>query len=288
MRFSCAGVNPLWPALPSSTSPRRPRSAIRAVRLQLRLPCAAAPAGRPGPAVVEPRVHQLRDHVPGLEPRRTHAGSRGHRARRARRITRGRGPAHRGREWPARGGRTPAEPAGHRRDTDGADRPRGRSRPAQNVRGPDRHPRARDAEQLRRRQHPVGHGADLRGELRPVLRQRAGVSPIPPRAPCTTAIDFDEGPSQRKWELHHPRFDLAREPHEPFRFGWVVEIDPTDPTSVPREAHRDGPVQARRRHPAHRQRRPRRVLHGRRHPLRVRLQVRHRRPLLPRRPQRRT
>ena len=30
-------------------------------------------------------------------------------------------------------------------------------------------------------------------------------------------IDFDEGPSQRRWELHHPRFDLAREPHEPFR-----------------------------------------------------------------------
>jgi uncharacterized protein len=48
-------------------------------------------------------------------------------------------------------------------------------------------------------------------------------------------IDFDEGPSQRKWELHHARFDLAREPHEPFRFGWVVEVDPTDPTSVPKK-----------------------------------------------------
>jgi len=48
-------------------------------------------------------------------------------------------------------------------------------------------------------------------------------------------IDFDEGPSQPKWELHHPRFDMAREPHEPFRFGWVVEIDPTDPASVPKK-----------------------------------------------------
>jgi secreted PhoX family phosphatase len=48
-------------------------------------------------------------------------------------------------------------------------------------------------------------------------------------------IDFDEGPSQRRWELHHPRFDMAKEPNEPFRFGWVVEIDPTDPTSTPRK-----------------------------------------------------
>ncbi len=32
-----------------------------------------------------------------------------------------------------------------------------------------------------------------------------------------------------------PRFDLTAEPHEPFRFGWVVEIDPFDPTSTPRK-----------------------------------------------------
>ncbi len=37
------------------------------------------------------------------------------------------------------------------------------------------------------------------------------------------------------WDFQDPRFDLAHEPHEPFRFGWMVEIDPHDPASVPRK-----------------------------------------------------
>jgi hypothetical protein len=41
------------------------------------------------------------------------------------------------------------------------------------------------------------------------------------------------GPSGRKWELFDPRFDVAREPNEYARFGFVVEIDPYDPTSTP-------------------------------------------------------
>jgi uncharacterized protein len=44
-----------------------------------------------------------------------------------------------------------------------------------------------------------------------------------------------EGASDRKWERYHDRFDLAKEPHEPFRFGWVVEIDPYDPHFTPRK-----------------------------------------------------
>ena len=48
-------------------------------------------------------------------------------------------------------------------------------------------------------------------------------------------IDFDEGATERKWELYHPRFDMAQEPNEPFRFGWVVEVDPQDPNSTPRK-----------------------------------------------------
>lgn len=37
------------------------------------------------------------------------------------------------------------------------------------------------------------------------------------------------------WDLQDPRFDTAREPNEFFRFGWMVEIDPQDPDSVPRK-----------------------------------------------------
>ena len=35
------------------------------------------------------------------------------------------------------------------------------------------------------------------------------------------------------WHLHDPRFDLAHNPNELNRHGWVVEIDPFDPQSTP-------------------------------------------------------
>ena len=61
------------------------------------------------------------------------------------------------------------------------------------------------------------------------------------------AFYFDGGerrtPDQRRWGLparsgyrwgpHDPRFDATAHPNEFHRFGWVVEIDPLDPTSTP-------------------------------------------------------
>jgi secreted PhoX family phosphatase len=36
-----------------------------------------------------------------------------------------------------------------------------------------------------------------------------------------------------RWHEHDPRFDTVRHPNEPNRFGWIVELDPLDPTSTP-------------------------------------------------------
>ncbi|MER5840592.1 PhoX family protein [Streptomyces prasinus] len=43
------------------------------------------------------------------------------------------------------------------------------------------------------------------------------------------------GATERKWERFDKRFDLAQEPNEAHRFGYVVELDPYDPDSVPRK-----------------------------------------------------
>jgi hypothetical protein len=36
-----------------------------------------------------------------------------------------------------------------------------------------------------------------------------------------------------RWPEHDARFDAVKNPNEPNRFGWVVEVDPMDPSSTP-------------------------------------------------------
>lgn len=38
-----------------------------------------------------------------------------------------------------------------------------------------------------------------------------------------------------QWHRFEERFDVAKTPNEPHRFGWVVEIDPMDPSSAPKK-----------------------------------------------------
>ena len=38
-----------------------------------------------------------------------------------------------------------------------------------------------------------------------------------------------------QWGRHFDRFDVSKEPNEPNRFGWVVEVDPANPNSTPKK-----------------------------------------------------
>jgi secreted PhoX family phosphatase len=41
--------------------------------------------------------------------------------------------------------------------------------------------------------------------------------------------------STYQWANFYDRFDVAKEPREPNRFGWIVEVDPMDPNSTPKK-----------------------------------------------------
>ncbi|ULR52011.1 PhoX family protein [Streptomyces deccanensis] len=53
--------------------------------------------------------------------------------------------------------------------------------------------------------------------------------------PTDKRYGIGTGATERKWERFDKRFDVAQEPNEPHRFGYVVEFDPYDPTSTPRK-----------------------------------------------------
>jgi secreted PhoX family phosphatase len=58
-----------------------------------------------------------------------------------------------------------------------------------------------------------------------------------PAAPGSKRYGLTDSPSVYGWEAIDPRFDArdADYANEPHRFGYIVEIDPSDPTSTPRK-----------------------------------------------------
>jgi hypothetical protein len=71
---------------------------------------------------------------------------------------------------------------------------------------------------------------------------RAGMSVSDPRTAIharygvgSSVSGLPANRSERGWEIFHDRFDLSKDPNEPFRFGWVVEVDPYDPNFVPKK-----------------------------------------------------
>ncbi len=58
-----------------------------------------------------------------------------------------------------------------------------------------------------------------------------------PAAPGSARYGLKNTPSTYGWEKIDPRFDATTPDYanEPHRFGWIVEVDPTDPTATPRK-----------------------------------------------------
>jgi len=63
----------------------------------------------------------------------------------------------------------------------------------------------------------------------------AGSLPDGPLKTLHARYGLPTGNGEYPWARHIDRFDIAKHPNEPNRFGWVVEFDPYDPTSRPKK-----------------------------------------------------
>lgn len=59
------------------------------------------------------------------------------------------------------------------------------------------------------------------------------MDPADPRYEVHDRYGIEMEATRYNWENYYPRFNVAAEPNEPFRYGWVVELDPSNPESVP-------------------------------------------------------
>jgi secreted PhoX family phosphatase len=62
-----------------------------------------------------------------------------------------------------------------------------------------------------------------------------GLPSSDPRRAQHQRLGLTAGARERGWEKFYSRFDIAKEPNEPFRFGWIVEIDPYNASSTPKQ-----------------------------------------------------
>lgn len=59
--------------------------------------------------------------------------------------------------------------------------------------------------------------------------------PVPALDESQARYGLSKGRTSYGWEQTEDRFDFVKEPNEPNRFGWIVEINPFDPTSRPKK-----------------------------------------------------
>ena len=234
----CPGVRP------ERTDRRGPEAAVR---LQQRLRGLLPARGqlRAWPPCGQPRVHQRGDHVsrplgPQDTRRRASANDAGHGGRRD------------GRAWRL-GAR---DPQGRRPLAGGAGRqvqpPHHRSTPRWSS--PARWPAMRSC-----RPRPTPPASWSACSTTAPAASRPGAPGSPPRR-TSTAISGARSPrtsplaaSLKRYGVPgnwytgpvYDRLDVTKEPNESHRFGWMVEIDPTDPHLDAQEAHGPGPIQAR-------------------------------------------